>query len=148
MEAIGAVANIIALVDLSAKIAKVCFQYSREVSSARANIERLRRQAEHLEITLKAAQRLVEENQTSSFLTSQALIFTFKSCKNELERTLKKLQPSPMRRYGIRSLKWPFKSKEIDQLLACLKDYEGSILAGLQVDQTYVLRRNSVYCTD
>ena len=148
MEAIGAVANIIALVDLSAKVAKVCFQYSKEVSSARTDIERLRRQAEHLEITLKAAQRLVEENQTSSLPTSQALISTFKSCKNELERTLKKLQPSPMRRYGIRSLKWPFKSKEIDQLLDCLKDYEGSILTGLQVDQTYVFRRNFVYCTD
>ena len=148
MEVIGAIANIIALVDLSAKIAKVCFQYSKDVSSARADIERLRRQAEHLEITLKAARRLVEESKTSSLPTSQALIATFNSCKNELESTLKKLQPSPMRRYGIRSLKWPFKSKEIDQLLDCLRDYEGSILAGLQVDQTYVLKRNYVYCID
>ncbi|RBR09586.1 uncharacterized protein FIESC28_09805 [Fusarium coffeatum] len=139
MEAIGAVANIIALVDLSAKIAKVCFQYSKGVSSARTDIERLRRQAEHLEITLKAAQRLVEESKTSSLPTSQAFIATFHSCKNELESTLKKLQPSPMRRYGMRSLKWPFKSKDIDQLLDGLKGYEGSILAGLQVDQTTLL---------
>jgi len=139
METIGAIANIIALVDLSANIAKVCFQYSKEVSSARADIERLRRQAEHLEITLKAAQRLVEEGKSSSLPTSQGLFVTFNDCKIELESTLKKLQPSPMRRYGFRSLKWPFKSKEIDQLLDGLKGYEGSILAGLQVDQTYVL---------
>jgi hypothetical protein len=48
-----------------------------------------------------------------------------------------------MRRYGIRALKWPFKSKEVDQLLASLDRHERTILLGLQVDQTCAHRQIS-----
>ncbi|KAJ1322838.1 hypothetical protein MN608_11684 [Microdochium nivale] len=44
-----------------------------------------------------------------------------------------------MRRFGLRSLKWPFGSKEVDQLLASLERHERTILLGLQIDQTTLL---------
>ncbi|KAJ4235454.1 hypothetical protein NW757_013525 [Fusarium falciforme] len=143
MEGLGVAANIIAVVDLSAKVATLCLQYSKEVSSARADIERLRTQVEHLEITLRAAQRLVEGTKGQSLLTSQELVGSFRNCIADLERLEKKLGPNAarprMRRFGFRALKWPFNSKEIDQLLASLDRHEKAILLGLQIDQTAVL---------
>lgn len=105
MEGLGVVANIIAVVDLSAKVATLCFQYSKDVSSARADIERLRSQVEHLATALRATQRLIEGTRGLSLLTSQGLAGSFHSCMADLERLEKKLAPNPvrtaMRRYGV-----------------------------------------------
>ncbi|KAF4970220.1 hypothetical protein FSARC_2685 [Fusarium sarcochroum] len=143
MEGLGVAANLIAVVDLSTKVATLCFQYSRDVSSARADIQRLRDQVEHLATTLRATRRLVEGTKGQSLSTSQELAGSFRSCMADLERLEKKLDPNPvrtaMRRYGIRALKWPFSSKEVDQLLAGLDRHEKTILLGLQVDQTALL---------
>ncbi|KAF4999625.1 hypothetical protein FGRMN_2373 [Fusarium graminum] len=143
MEGLGVAANVIAVVDLSLKVMTLCLQYSKEVSSARPDIERLRNQVEHLATTMRATQRLVEGDKGASLSTSQGLISSFRSCIADLERVEKKLDPNPvrtaMRRYGIRALKWPFKSKEVDQLLANLDRHEKTILLGLQVDQTAIL---------
>jgi hypothetical protein len=141
MEGVGVAANIIAIVDLSLKISTLCLQYSKEVTSARADIARLNNQVEHLAGALRATQRLVESPSGASLSVSQALAASFRSCISDLEQAERKLDPSPvrtvMRRYGLRALKWPFKSKEIDQLLASLQRHEKAILLGLQVDQTY-----------
>ena len=148
MEGLGVVANVIAVVDLSAKVATLCFQYSKDVFSARADIERLRTQVEHLTIALRATQRLIEGTKGVSLLTSQALAGSFRNCMADLERLGKKLAPNPvrtvMRRYGVRALKWPFTSKDVEQLLADLERHEKNITLGLQVDQTYVHRHNPV----
>ncbi|KAJ4020366.1 hypothetical protein NW766_001845, partial [Fusarium irregulare] len=143
MEGLGVVANVIAVVDLSAKVATLCFQYSKDVSSARADIERLRTQVEHLATALRATQQLIEGTKGPSLLTSQGLAGSFRNCMADLERLEKKLAPNPvrtvMRRYGVRALKWPFTSKDVEQLLADLERHEKHILLGLQVDQTAIL---------
>ncbi|RGP69012.1 kinesin light chain 3 [Fusarium sporotrichioides] len=143
MEGLGVAASIIAVVDLSTKVATLCSQYSKDVSSARADIERIRQQVEQLTTALQATQRLVEGNKGSSLSASQGLLGSFRSCIADLERLEKKLDPNPirtaMRRYGIRALKWPFNRKEVDQLLAGLDRHEKTILLGLQVDQTDIL---------
>ncbi|KAL9566608.1 hypothetical protein ACKAV7_009523 [Fusarium commune] len=140
MEGLGVVANIIAVVDLSTKVATLCFQYSKEVSSARADIERLRKQVQNLATALQATQRLVEGNKGLELSTSQDLIGSFRTCTADLKQVEKKLDLNPlrttMRRYGFRALKWPFNSKEVDQLLTNLEHHEKTILLGLQVDQT------------
>jgi hypothetical protein len=140
MEGVGVAANIIAVVDLSAKVATLCLQYSKEVSSARADIERLHTQVEHLATTLQATRRLVEGTKGQSLPTSQGLVSSFRNCIADLEQLEKKLGPNPartaMRRFGFRALKWPFNSKEVDQLLTSLDRHETTILLGLQIDQT------------
>lgn len=72
---------------------------------------------------------------------SQQLSSSLTTCIQELEHVDSKLQSrkrssSKMRRFGLRSLKWPFGSKEVDQLLASLERHERTILLGLQIDQT------------
>ena len=44
-----------------------------------------------------------------------------------------------MRRIGIRALKWPFKSGEIDTVIKKLERYKQTASLALQVDQTYVI---------
>jgi hypothetical protein len=143
MEAVGVAANIIAVIDISAKVATLCVQYAKEVAGAKQDIERLRTQVEHLGAALQAAQTLVEDAQAQSLFTSQKLVDLFHPCIAELRRLATKLDPSPgrktMRRIGIRALKWPFSSKEVDQMLSSLERHEKTILLGLQIDQTAVL---------
>ncbi|KAH6989185.1 kinesin light chain 3 [Ilyonectria sp. MPI-CAGE-AT-0026] len=143
MEGLGVAANVIAVVDLSAKVAALCFQYSKEVAGARADIQRLRTQVEHLGTALRATQRLVEGSKGRSLLTSQELVDSIRNCIADLEQLEKKLDPNPartvMRRLGLRALKWPFNSKEVDQILFSLERHEKTILLGLQIDQTSAL---------
>lgn len=56
--------------------------------------------------------------------------------QNRDELQPKKSSASTMRRFVFRSLKWPFSSKEVNQLLASLERHEKTILLGLQIDQT------------
>ncbi|KAF4895134.1 Kinesin light chain [Colletotrichum fructicola] len=143
MEVLGVAANVIAVVDLSAKVASLCFQYSKEVASARSDIQRLRTQVEHLGTVLRATQSLVEGSKGRTLLTSQELVGSIRACIADLERLETKLNPNPartaMRRLGLRALKWPFSSKEVDQVLSSLERHEETIWFGLQIDQTSVL---------
>jgi hypothetical protein len=41
MEAVGSAASIIAVIELSAKVASLCFQYSSAGKNARSDVERL-----------------------------------------------------------------------------------------------------------
>ncbi|ROT40812.1 hypothetical protein SODALDRAFT_376566 [Sodiomyces alkalinus F11] len=129
MEGLGVAANVIAVVDLSVKVATLCLQYSREV--------------EHLGTALRAAQHLLEGNNGQPLSTSRGLVGSFRDCIAELKRLEKKLGPNTartaIRRFGFRALRWPFSSKEVDQLLASLERHERTILLGLQIDQTAIL---------
>jgi conjugal transfer/entry exclusion protein len=142
MEAVGVTANVIAVVDLSAKVVKLCVQYAKQVAGAKQDIERLQTQVEHLGDALKAAQTLVKGAQAQSLFTLQKLVDLSDPCNAELQRLETKLGPSSgrkaMRRMGIRALKWPFSSKEVDQILSSLERHEKTILLGLQIDQTFV----------
>jgi hypothetical protein len=140
MEGLGVAANVIAVVDLSTKVATLCFQYSKEVAGARADIERLHAQVEHLGAVVQAARLLIEGPRGESLTTSQKLVDIFHNCSVDLDKLKAKLEPNPkrstMRRLGLRALKWPFSSKEIDQILSSLKRHEDTIHLGLQIDQT------------
>ncbi|KAF6781498.1 vegetative incompatibility protein HET-E-1, partial [Colletotrichum sojae] len=93
MEGLGVAANVIAVVDLSAKVAELCFQYFKEVAGARGDIHRLRTQVEHLGTAVRGTQRLVEGIKGRSLLTSQELVDSIHECIADLERLEKKLDP-------------------------------------------------------
>ncbi|KAH7030641.1 kinesin light chain 3 [Microdochium trichocladiopsis] len=145
MEGLGVAASVIAVVDLSAKVATICLQYSKEVLSARADIQRFQSQVKHLGVALQATQHLVGQDAAArSLSTSRELLKPLHNCIAELQGLEKRLDPkqsgrSAMRRFGLRALKWPFSSKEVDQLLASLERHEKTILLALQADQTVML---------
>jgi hypothetical protein len=142
MEGVGAAANIIAVINLSAKVASLCFQYSSAVKNARSDVERLQGELERLETTLQGAQRLLESPNGKKLQTSQGLRNGLIDCSSQLSelqsRLEKKLNPGSARkamsRIGFRALKWPFESKEIDRIIENLEQYRGTLSAGLAVD--------------
>jgi hypothetical protein len=140
MEAVGATSSIIAIVDLSVKVIKLCSDYYQAVSGARDSITLLDRHIKSLEVTLHHAQNVVGNSETSSLPASHNLIDQLQQCQAELQGLLVRLEPNldrkAMRRFGARALKWPFRSGEIEAITSNLERYQNSVMRGLQIDQT------------
>jgi DNA-binding transcriptional MerR regulator len=139
-EAVGLAASIIAIVELSAKVGKLCVQYSAAAGHARADITRLQSRLKDLNVCLEAAERLLEDPKNSKLATSQSLVDSLNACKRELSEVQDRLDPGSarkaMRRFGLRALKWPFDSKEMNTVVSNLEHYKQTITLCLQVDQT------------
>jgi hypothetical protein len=144
MDGLSGVASVIAVVDISAKIASLCYQYSVEVKHAKGDIERLHRKVNDTKNVLEKLQQLLEKQDESQLSTTRTLPDSLQRCfqeLTELEATLQaKLEPSgrrkAMQRFGFRALNWPFTSKEVEKTVQNLEKYEHTFSLALQVDQT------------
>ncbi|KAF4987973.1 hypothetical protein FGRMN_10021 [Fusarium graminum] len=138
-EIVGLTSSIIAIAELSAKLVA----YSNAVRNARGDISRLQAQLESLDICLKAAQRLVNDPKNQALVTSRSLIESVNKCQDELGQIQAKLDPGTarrtMRKFGLRALKWPFDSRETNEIVTSLEHYKQSVILCLQVDQTTIL---------
>lgn len=146
MEAFGTAANVLTVIELSTRVASLCLQYSRAVKDARASIESLREELKTLAITLEGAQRLLNGPNGSRLQTSQRLRNRFDSCRTqleELEENLKRTlnvgrRQNAMSRVGLRALKWPFESKDVNDIIVTLKDHRDELTVALSIDHLYV----------
>ncbi|KAH7111546.1 hypothetical protein EDB81DRAFT_355668 [Dactylonectria macrodidyma] len=142
-EAAGLAASVIAIIDLSAKVAVLCLDYSTTVSNARADITRLRSRLYDLGTTLQGVRHLFDDPSSQALATSRKLVDSVDGCTSELVQLQSRLDPGKarkaMRRFGIRALKWPFDSKEVSDIVSNLERYERTITLGLQIDQTTLL---------
>jgi hypothetical protein len=142
-EALGLAASVIAVIDLSAKVASRCSEYYANVKNARDDIERLQREAQGLEATLGRVHSLCDGPNGVKLQDPQSLCEGVKDCQKQLAQLEKKLQPRAteklMSRYGKRALKWPLKSKEVDGIMKTLGKCRDNISFSLQVDQEYVV---------
>lgn len=133
----------IAVVDLSAKVAALCYQYSAAVKHAKGDIERLQQKVTEIKNVLEKLQQLLDKHNKSQLSTTHTLLDPLQRCSQELkeiEAVLQaKLSPSSgrkaMQKFGIRALKWPFTSKEVEKTVQNLKEYENTFSLALQVDQ-------------
>ena len=142
-EALGLAASVIAIIDLSAKIASQCCEYYANVENARDDIERLQREAEGLKATLEQVQSLCDSPNGAKLQSSQNLSDGVKDCKKQLAQLETKLEPRTrhkvMSRFGMRALKWPLKSSEVEEIMTKLGNCKDNISFSLQVDQAYVI---------
>ncbi|KAJ3494094.1 hypothetical protein NLG97_g4300 [Lecanicillium saksenae] len=140
MEALGAASSVIAVLDLSAKVAKLCFQYSKEVKDAKESISRLREQATELGNITTSLQTLLNGPNGHTLKSSQQLGGALNNGASQLERVHETLQPKSARqalsRLGLRSLKWPFERIETEKLVEGLRQTTQTISLALQIDQT------------
>jgi len=139
MTGIELAASVIAVIDMSARVSSLCFQYYTNVGNARDDIARLRKQADGLMAIVKHLQPLLDGPNGAKFETSQNLRDALDDCLSQLAELEKKLDPGKarkaMRRIGIRALKWPFKSNEVEIIVKSLGRCMDAISLGLQVDQ-------------
>ncbi|CEL08535.1 hypothetical protein ASPCAL11684 [Aspergillus calidoustus] len=144
MEGLGSAASVIAVVDLAGKVATVLFQYLTAVKHAKAEIERLREELDRLSATLQSAQQLLEGPNGDQLKTanSQALrrgldgsYAELVSLESKLRKKLDSGSSRVMSKFGIRSLKWPLESKDVDRSIAALERQRDTLSAALTIDQ-------------
>lgn len=139
-EAVGLTASVIAIIDLSAKVATLCLQYSTAVGNARVDITRFQSRLDDLGVCLQGAQRLLNDSNNQTLATSRKLVDSLNGCRSELVQVQNRLDPGKarkaMRRLGFRALKWPLDSKEVCGIVSNLEQYKQTIMLCLQVDQT------------
>ncbi|KAK6524236.1 hypothetical protein TWF694_005891 [Orbilia ellipsospora] len=85
MEVVGGVSSVIAIVDLTAKVAKICAQYINGVKHAPEEIKTFKEKIEHLGGLLEDLDKLLKGPDSNRFISSKKLCDTLKDCRYELE---------------------------------------------------------------
>ena len=139
-EGLGIAASAIAVIELSAKVASLCLQYSKDVQGARDDIARLQRTTTDLHNMSRSVKELLDGPHRERLKASRQLQDTLHDSREQLEQLDNKLTPSTsrttMRRFGLRALKWPFESRDIEKIIESLARSTQTISLSLQVDQT------------
>ncbi|KAL5372028.1 hypothetical protein DPSP01_013821 [Paraphaeosphaeria sporulosa] len=98
MDGLSGAASVIAVVDISAKVASLCLQYSTEVKRAKGDIERLHQKVDDTKGVLEKLQQLLDKRSKSQLPTTNTLLAPLQRCLQELkelEATLQtNLEPS------------------------------------------------------
>lgn len=140
MDGLSAAASVIAIVDISAKIASLCYQYSVAVKDAKNDIERVQRKVSDITHIMEKIEQLLDSQDKTRLSTTQGLFSSLKQCLKELKSLQTELDPGKTRktmsRFGFRALKWPFTSKQVDKIVLNLQGYEQTFSSALLVDQT------------
>ncbi|KAI8716276.1 hypothetical protein NCS52_00920800 [Fusarium sp. LHS14.1] len=97
-KAVGLAASVIAIIDLSTKVAKLYSDYSTAVGNARADITRLQSQLGNLDECLQGARRLLNGPNSQSLTTSRKLVDSIDSYTVELVQVQNRLDPGKARK--------------------------------------------------
>ena len=142
MEGLAAAASVTAIIDISAKVASLCFQYSIAAMKAREDIQRLQKKIGSIGNVLKELQQQLGRPDGTRLSTTQKLSGSLQECLVLVQKLETQLEPGKTRkamsRFGGCALKWPFQCKEIEKIVASLEDYEQTFSLSLQIDQRYL----------
>ena len=140
MDGLSTAASVTAIVDISAKIASLCFQYSVAVKDAKKDIDRLQRTVTGIKNVLEEVQQLLDRQDKTRLSTTHKLSDSLEECHQQLQGLEAQLEPGKtrkaMHRLGARALKWPFTSRQVEKMVVSLEKYEQTFSLALQVDQT------------
>jgi hypothetical protein len=140
MDGLSSAASVIAVIQLTGSIVKICGSYLQEAKDARDQIFALQRTVAGLESILQKLNELLQGPCDAKLGTSSSLVNDISDCLSLLEGLREKINPirggRMMKRLGIRALKWPLKHTEVDKAIHDLERYKSSFILSLQVDQT------------
>jgi hypothetical protein len=139
MDGLSGAASVIAVIDISTKVSSLCFQYLTEVKNAKEDIERLHRKVTDIKGVLGKIKQLLDGPNKAQLLTTHDLSESLKECLVQMQILKTDLEPrktrKAMSRLGVRALKWPFTSKQVEKMVAHLQGCEQTFSLALQVDQ-------------
>jgi hypothetical protein len=143
MDGLSGAASVIAVIDMSAKITALCFQYSIAVKDAKDDIERIEMKVGDIKRVLESIKKLLDGPHKAQFSTTHGLFKSLKQCLRRLQELEEELKPGKTRktisRFGVRALKWPFTSNQVERIISRIEGYEQTFMLALQVDQMQVL---------
>lgn len=138
-EAFGVAASALAVTELSSKVVKLCLQYTKDVAASRDDIERLKKKVIGLSEVAKSVKDLSDNSPQSMMTTMKNLHPVLEESRMRLQELHSKLTPgnrgTAMRKFGIRALTWPFKSKDMEKIFTELGGLTQTISLAMQVDQ-------------
>jgi hypothetical protein len=139
MDGLAGAASVVAIIDISAKITSLCFQYFITVKDAKKDIERVSKKAGDIICVLVQIEQLLKGQNKARLPSTDGLSDSLGQCLRELKDLESKLEMNknrkPMRQFGLRSLQWPFTSKQVDKIVSGLEGYERTFTLTLQIDQ-------------
>lgn len=141
MDGLSAAASVIAVIQISGQVFDLCRTYYSEVRDARTDIQRLCDEVTSLQNVLTNVAHM-----TSAKLPTLGLLNQpdgpVQQCLTELIALAAKLYPGQgkdkMRQFGLRALKWPFSSKDIEKVITAIGRHKTTFSLALAADQTYV----------
>ena len=140
MEGLGVAASVLGVVELSAKVASLCLQYSKAVKHAKDDIFRLHKQVTELESILASVTHLLDSPNGSQLKASQQLRAAVLDAESQLQGLHALLCPNTgrqtMSRWGLRSLTWPLQDKDAEKFMETLGRCTQAISLALQIEQT------------
>jgi len=141
MDGVSAAASVVALLEVSLKVVSLCKEYYSKVKDAKDDINRFRLEFQTFVHILRGLRRLAEDSKTAHIFASQSLAGSITQCQSDLEILQQKLDPGKhqktMSRFGMRALRWPFQSSDVEKIMQSLERYKSTFNATLNIDQTY-----------
>ena len=141
MEALGGATAIIGVIETAAALFQTCLQYSLAVKDAKKDIQRLQEEASDLQKLLARVADLASEpkaNELPALAEVLAPGGPLQTCGIVMQELLDQLNvgkgASEMKRFGLRALKWPFKSEDVDKTLIVLERCKSSFNLALATD--------------
>jgi hypothetical protein len=145
MDGLSAAASVIAVVQVSRQVFDLCRTYYSEVKDARTDIQRLCDEVMSLQNVLTSVTHLASAKLPILDLLNQP-DGPVQQCLTELIALAAKLNSGQgkdkMRQFGLRALKWPFSSKDVDKAITAIGRHKTTFTLALTADQTYV----ELYC--
>ena len=141
MDGLSGAASVIAVIDISAKIFELCQTYVSAVKEARKDIQRLRDGVTSLQDVMTDVKDLEEDPSSSKrsvFSRLNQHNGPVQQCERDLRRLMAQLEvgdeEKKMRQFGLRALKWPFSTKDIDKRLQVINDHKATFTLAITSD--------------
>lgn len=137
-EAVGLAASVIAIIELSATVTKLCLQYSKDVKHAKEDIELVINEVRNLQSACETTESLLNGPDGNRLKASQDLKGSIQNAKLRLQKISEALEPGAgrktMKKFGLRSLVWPFKKKDVQDAVSGLESCRQAIMQANLVD--------------
>ena len=137
-------ASVLAIVEISARVASLLFQYANDVKNAKGEILRLQQEVRSMQDICESVQKLLQSPKADNLKASRRLFDALNDGFFQLRRLELKIEPgktrATMKRAGITALRWPLNSRDVEKTVKELGRCMQLISLALQVDQTYVLK--------
>ncbi|KAF8535306.1 quinon protein alcohol dehydrogenase-like superfamily [Trichophaea hybrida] len=125
MDPFSLTASIIAVVQISKEILTLCGKYAADVKDAEADIDSLTSEVTAFHDVLNKVKDLAEGPNAAELPTLNTLIPTIGHSLSELKHLKTRLTPGKrekvMKRVGLSTLKWPFKSGDVNKFIEALE---------------------------
>lgn len=141
VEVLGVFVNVLAVVELSAKLVGTCARYAIDVKNANNDKARLIREITTLNYVSQDVKDLLDGPLGIKLRTSTKLHHAIVDGKFQLQSLARKLSTGvahATKEPGIPAWKWPFQSKDVEKTIGELIRCNQAISLALQVDQTCV----------